>query len=486
MPRRPLPLELDTSAATPLFAQIATSLVDAVRSGRLAPGDPVPGSRSLAESLGVHRNTVLAAYDELISQGWLRTEPGRGTFVGASLPVVRPRPIGRTRARVPDRTGFALGQRSKKSAAQTPSWATRHLIQMGRGIPDVRLVPHELLARAYRRCLRRQSDLVLGYGDTRGHERLRVALVDLLNQSRGLGAGPDDMLVTRGSQMALDLVARTIVEAGDAVAVEALGYAPARLAFANAGASIVPVPVDAHGLDVDALARRLDHHDIRAVYLTPHHQYPTTAILSPGRRHALLALARKHRFAVVEDDYDHEIHYHGRPVLPLASIDSHGVVIYVGSLSKTLAPSLRIGYAVAPQPLIERMAVLRDAVDGGGDQALECAVAELIEDDELQKHVRRVRRVYRTRRDRLDELLQRHLADDLTYRVPAGGMALWARVATLDPQAWAARAEAAGVHVSPGRLFRVDGRPSPHMRLGFGACTEDELRRGVKALADSR
>ena len=476
-----LSIDIDPDLTTPLFAQIANGIADAVRCGRLAPGARVPGSRALAHTLEVHRNTVLAAYDELCAQGWLHAQPGRGTFVAEQLPVQRAASLGRRRRGVPARPGFTL-QTPSATRGPRPVFRSRGLIPMGLGIPDVRLVPHELLARAYRRNLRRSASALLSYGDPRGHRRLRASLVDMLDRTRGLAAGPDDILITRGSQMALDLVARALVGPGDAVAVEAFGYRPAREAFARAGAQLVAVPVDERGLCIDELEAVLGRMPLRAIYVTPHHQYPTTAVLAPERRHRLLALARRHRFAIVEDDYDNEIHYQGRPVLPLASADEHGLVVYVGSLSKILAPGLRIGYLVAPRALIDHLSEVRSTVDGGGDPALECAVAELLEDDEVQKHARRMRRIYRSRRDLMLELLDGLLAGVIRPRVPSGGMALWAQVTGVDPEAWAERAAACGVMVSPGRWFAADDRPAPFLRLGFAACDEGELRAGVGAL----
>jgi GntR family transcriptional regulator/MocR family aminotransferase len=268
------------------------------------------------------------------------------------------------------------------------------------------------------------------------------------------------------------------------VAVEALGYRPAWEALARAGAELVPIPVDGEGLSVAALAEVAARRPLRAVYLTPHHQYPTTVTLAAGRRLELLALAASARMAILEDDYDHEFHYDGRPVLPLASADRAGVVVYVGTLSKVLAPGLRLGYAVAAPPLVERMAAERLLIDRQGDAVVESAVAELIDAGELQRHVRRVRRLYRARRDALAEALTARLGDAIDFRVPTGGMALWARVRPpLDPAAWAERALAAGVAFQPGCRFTFDGATSLHARFGFAALDERELAEAVRRLA---
>jgi GntR family transcriptional regulator/MocR family aminotransferase len=209
--------------------------------------------------------------------------------------------------------------------------------------------------------------------------------------------------------------------------------------------------------------------------------------MSAGRRLKLMELARTHRFAIIEDDYDHEFHYDGRPVLPLASADRFGVVIYVGTFSKVLAPALRLGYVVAPVPLIARIAAHRSLIDTQGDQVLEYAIAELLDDGEIQRHIRRVRREYHARRDTLVEALRSQLADDVTFAVPAGGIALWVRATkSADVDRWAARARDQGAVIVTAAAYALDGRPRPFMRLGFASLNSRELEEGVRRLAAAR
>jgi GntR family transcriptional regulator/MocR family aminotransferase len=306
----------------------------------------------------------------------------------------------------------------------------------------------------------------------------------MLSTTRGLAVDPASILLTRGSQMALALSARALIRPGDAVAVEDPGYRPAWEAFKLAGAEIVPIRVDEHGLDVNALRHLTRRRSIRAVYVTPHRQLPTTVTLTAPRRLTLLQLAAQERVAIIEDDYDHEFHYSGRPVLPLASADTNGVVIYIGTLSKVLAPALRLGFVVAPPDLIARLVAYRSFLDLQGDPVLECAIAELLDEGLIQRHVRKVRRIYHSRRDVLVAALRRQLGDFLSFSEPPGGTAVWVR--TRDARTttrWAKRARELGVVFDAGSAFTVNGTASPGARLGFACLTDDELALAVRRLA---
>ena len=249
-----LALTIDPSDRNPRFLQIARALIEDVRRGRLRPGDSLPGSRVLAATVGVHRNTVLAAYRELMAEGWITTEPARGTFVSVALPEVSLRkvlPASSTRAELSQRVGYELGP---LAAPEPFPELPRGALSLSGGIPDVRLTPAAPLARAYRRALRLGARALLTYGNPAGCEELRIMLARMLSATRGLAVNETSLVVTRGSQMALDLVARTLVSPGDVVAVEGLGYRPAWEAFRAAGARLVALPVDEDGIDVGALA----------------------------------------------------------------------------------------------------------------------------------------------------------------------------------------------------------------------------------------
>ncbi|WP_417277594.1 PLP-dependent aminotransferase family protein [Celeribacter sp.] len=466
--REPLALDIELGHSGPLFLAIAEAITHDITRGRLRPGARLPGTRALAQELGVHRNTVDAAYQELLMQGWLEAKPARGTFVAQDLPQG-----GLVRRTAPDPV-----------APETPPPA----LAFTDGAPDPKLVPDKALARAFRRALlspgfRAGAD----YGDARGTSVLRQALAGYLASDRGVVADPSSMIITRGSQMALFLAARAALSPGDVIAVEDPGYPLAWEAFGAAGAVVRGVPVDGGGLRIDALEAALARDArIRAVYVTPHHQYPTTVTMGAARRLQLLELAQRHGITLIEDDYDHEYRFEGRPVLPLAArAPDHLPLIYVGSLSKLLSPGIRLGYALASGPVLRRMAEARAAIDRQGDAPLEAALAEVIVDGDLGRHARKARRIYRARRDFLAELLRVQLAGRASFELPGGGLALWLRCDGVAADRWAESAGQAGLALLPGKRFALEGAEPQAFRLGYAALDEDRITRAVEILAKS-
>jgi GntR family transcriptional regulator/MocR family aminotransferase len=475
-------LTLDRAERQPLYLQISRALVGEICRGRLRPGDVLPGTRTLAETLKVNRITVLTAYEELAAEGWITTRPAQGSRVAAQLPDDARGTLARSRPKQTPEPVPPFPLPPVTPVARSPEHL-RGVLVLGASSPDPRLLDVEPLARAYRRALRWKRGRLLGYSEPQGHPRLRAAIAEMLRAVRGLSVMPDNIFVTRGSLMALNLTARSLLAPRDAVVVEALGYRPAWQAFAAAGAVVVPAPVDEQGLDTHSLARLLPHHPVRAVYVTPHRQFPTTVTLSPGRRHHLLALARQHRFVVIEDDYDHEFQFEGREVTPLASQSGTAAVIYVGSFSKLVAPGIRLGFVAGPANVLDRLTAQRETLDMQGDLVMEAAIAELIEDGEIQRHVRRARRVYRTRRDLLAQLLQEKFGTSLEFQLPSGGVALWIRARGLDVERWAAEARVEGVAFQTAREFRFDSEPEPGARLGYACLNDDELRDAVHRMS---
>jgi GntR family transcriptional regulator/MocR family aminotransferase len=473
--RADIAIELSGDSKQPAFLNIAASIIREIERGRLRPGDALPGTRALAKSLKLHRNTVDAAFHELIMQGWLVSEPSRGTFVAGDLPETPP-----------------SNQRSRRQAGvPITRKAPQPRSSVSDGVPDARIMPRAELARAFRRALAAPAFLSgTNYSNRRGSISLRRALADYLIQERGLTVSPADLLVTRGSQMGLFLAAAAILQPGETIAVEEPGYPLAWSAFCAAGARVIGVPLDVQGIDVANLAALAEREPtLKALYVTPHHQYPTTVTLGAARRSRLLDIARQHRLTIIEDDYDHEYRFEGRPVLPLAvRAEPDLQVIYIGSLSKLLAPAVRLGYAVARPEVLSRMADRREAIDRQGDLPLEQALASVIEDGDLRRHARKARRIYAARRDFLASEIERRLGGDITFDLPAGGLAIWLRLrAGLSAETWATNAAINGLAISPGLRFALNAANAPEaFRFGYANLDIDELRWVVASLTRSR
>lgn len=471
-----LAIEVRPEDREPVFLALARTIIQEIERGRLKPGDPLPGTRALSRNLKLNRNTVDAAYHELAMQGWLVTEPSRGTFVATDLPdmALHPRP-----------------QRPAAPAAKPAAAPQRGILRLSDGAPDVRLVPTTAFAQAFRRALASAAFISGGtYGDPRGNGKLRDALSSYLRDERGLTAASSEILVTRGSQMALFLAASAVADPGSLIAVERPGYPLAWSAFRAAGADVIGVPVDAGGIDVEALEKIARTNDrLRAIYVTPHHQYPTTVTMGVARRLRLLDVARRFGLVIIEDDYDNEYRFDGRPILPLAARAEDDLpIIYIGSLSKLLAPGIRLGYAVAAPQILIRMADRREALDRQGDLPLEHALADLIEDGTIKRHARKARRIYHARRDLMARLLQERLADDAQFALPAGGLAIWLRLNEgLSAETWAANAAKLGLSVMPGIHFDLEtARPAEAFRLGFAGLDERELTRAIDIFEQSK
>jgi GntR family transcriptional regulator / MocR family aminotransferase len=467
--------------------QIIHALIEEIRTGRLPPGFVLPGSRKFADQLKVNRKTVVQAYEELIAQGWLTADATRATFVSADFPVMDQAPAGaRGRAgRVVAQPDFPLLHRRPNLEFLAPM---KGMLCFDDGAPDTRLAPVEVLARAYRRALLEAVKANrLGYGDPKGSLRLRQAVATMLKTDRGLSCTPDNICLVRGSQMGIYLAARLLVQPGDVVVMEALSYPPAREAFLAAGAEIATVGIDGQGLQLDELERLCRKRRVRAVYITPHHQFPTTVVLRPERRLYLMLLAEQFGFALIEDDYDHEFQFDHRPMLPLASADQGHKVIYIGSMSKLLTPSLRVGYMHGSTSVIERAAAEIMVIDRQGDPATEAAVAELMETGAIKRHTRHVLKHYAERRTVLADSLKDAFGDDVDFTLSAGGLAIWVDFKNgIDVSALAEAGRRRRVGLTPGSAHSMTGQTVQAARMGFGSLDATEIRRAVHRLAQAQ
>lgn len=465
--------------SVPLYMQVIRAIVRDIRRGRLVAGTYLPSSRQLAEELGVNRKTVVIAYEELIAQGWLSTAGTKGTMVSPAFPVPLDTPDARdTRAG----TDVLPRYRVLPTPDRPLALPAGPGLKLDEGAPDGRLFPPEVLARAYRAAIGAASaDNRLQYRDPLGSTRLRHAIADMLRSQRALTVGAEEVCITRGSQNALFLATRILLKPGDAVIVEALTHEPAMAAFRAAGARIVAVPLDAGGIQVDSVEAACRKHPVRAVFLTPHHQFPTTVALRPERRLRVLELARQFGFAVLEDDYDHEFHFASQPLLPMATYAPEHV-IYLGSLSKLLLPTLRIGYIVAPRAVMPALAHAISVADGMGNRLTEEAAADLITSGELQRHALKVRKIYAERRRLFAERLRETFGDRIAFDPPDGGLAFWLRFPGVDLDAMEARAQRAGLRFASSRSFMADDDAPCGLRIGFASLAPEEAHRAIEAL----
>ena len=448
----------------PLPLQLAEHLLQDIRAGRLKPGDALPSSRSLAEALELGRNTVSEAYRELALGGWIQVRPAGGTTVSDPLPEGdRPVPV---------------------AAAVAPAPAVRRGdLMVHTGLPDQRLQPSVLLARAYRRALQRLEKDPVHLPDPQGLPALRTGLADLLRRSRGMTVEAAQVMVLPSIQFATFLAIQALVRPGDRIACEGLCAPAVRQAILRAGGVLVPLPVDAEGVETEALERELRAKPIKALFLTPRCQYPTTVALSEPRRDHLMALARRSPFWILEQDPDGEIQYAGAPIPSLAAADAALELVHIGVLSKVFAGNRRLGYLAVPARLMPELRDLRRLMDQQGDPALEGALAELLDEGSLRSHLLRMRETCLERREALVAALEAELGGVLRPTAPQGGMALWVPVdPAVDLEAWHRRAEAQRVAFTPGREYHWDQQTVPALRLGFAAHDPSELRELARRL----
>ncbi|MBC7774134.1 MAG: PLP-dependent aminotransferase family protein [Phycisphaerae bacterium] len=475
-------ISLDKTAKTPIFLQIAAGLTEHIRRGIIPAGARLPGSRTMADSLGLHRKTVVAAYDELLAQGWLETQNSRGTFVSQKLPEIKPISLKRSvilpATNAQTKAGFPF---LADPLLKLPIVKSSNALAFNDGFPDVRIAPWDALSRAYRTALRQGfRKNLLFYGETTGEPSLRAAMTDYLQESRGLPISIENVLITRGTMMAIHLAVQCIVRPGEVVVVGEVSYTSCNLIIKQGGAKLMTVPVDEHGIDVEAIEQLCKKTPVRMVYVTPHHQHPTTVIMPAERRLRLLQLAKTHGFCILEDDYDYDFHYNSNPILPLAAADANRNVVYVGSLSKVFSPALRVGYVVAPAEVIEAMANLRRIIDRQGDNLLEAAVAVLFRDGEMRRHLKKAQKIYHQRRDLFCELLTSELGNVVEFSKPTGGLAVWARFDPTFPLPELARkSRENGLWISDGLHY---GSKLNATRLGFAAVNEEEIEKGMRIL----
>jgi GntR family transcriptional regulator / MocR family aminotransferase len=469
-----------TKTGEPLFRQVYLGLRQAILVGNLSAGERLPSSRDLAEQLGVSRTVALLAYDHLLAEGFVEGHRGSGTYVSTTLTTTRPRRREKSASLQLSRFGIAAA--AATASVDFPSrqpTALRYNFAFGR--TDTAVFPYEAWRRILLRHSREARVRELDYGPPVGSLALREAICAHLRRSRAVVCDPSEVIVVNGSQQALDLIARVLVERGDRVAIEDPQYPGAREVLLAAGARLIPVPVDRDGIDPAKLPDQAS-----LVFVTPSHQFPTGAILPLARRLALLEWARRKNAVIVEDDYDGEFHYEGRPLESLQGLDTEGRIAYLGTFSRTIFPALRIGYLIVPKSLASAFTAAKWLSDLHSATLEQQTLAEFIETGMYERHLRRLRRRNTARRDALLKAIEKHLGKRV--EVTGGGsgahIVLWPGKGASE-ETIIARAAAQGVNVYGVSQFFLEQPSQTGLILGYARLNEQEINEGIRRLGEA-
>jgi GntR family transcriptional regulator/MocR family aminotransferase len=478
----------DRRSAVPLPRQLADHVAGLIETGRLPAGAKLPATREVARGAALARKTVAGAYEILAERGLVTAHVGQGTFIAGrstrSAPAA-PRVVAPPSPRTFAWAGlFARGAGIAMPASLRRGELGAYPFDFRGGRIDPTSLPLRDLRWAFGRPFETRARLqaIAAHNDPHGWPPLRREIARHL-AARGIACDAADVAVVSGLQQAIDLVARVLVEPGDAVAVEQPGYFGATLAFAGRGADLLGIEVDEEGIDTDRLARVLRVRRVKLAYVTPATQCPTGVALSERRREALMALADEHQMPILEDDYDCELRYAG-PALPaLKAHDAAGQVVYAGTFSKTLFPSLRVGYVVAARPLLERLVTARLVADFGTSVVAQAALTTLLATRGLERHVRRLRLAYAERLSVLLDALEREMPEGTTWKRPRSGLLVWVTLPPrLDPDRLHQAALARGVAYTRGEAFHWDGRGADHVALSFAALAPAAIADGIARL----
>ena len=495
-PDLPLPtIQLDASSALPLHRQLYNQLRDAIREGHLKPGMRLPSTRALAQELGVSRATTIEAYRDLHAEGYLDAQIGAGTVVMRKLPeqflnAQWDQKSDETQSDArnvspPASVALRLSQQGARLAAMSPpAWffASSTLRPFRLGVPALEAVPQQAWARAIARAARRPTPRQLDYQPAAGYRPLREEIAAYLAVARGVRCTADQVIVVAGIQAGLSLATSLLVDANDVVWIEDPGYFLAQAIFQAAGVDLAPVPIDSEGLDIGAGIARAP--DARLAYVTPSHQFPLGVTMSQLRRYELLHWARQRGAWIIEDDYDSEFRYVGRPIPALQGLDEAGRVIYMGTFSKVFFPALRLGYLVVPPSLVDLFTVAQRVMSFHPPMLEQMAMAAFMETGDFTRHIRRMRNLYTERRDALLTYAPHYLADKLQIaKTPAGLHLIGWLAAGLDEQSMVLLAGQQDVTVYALSSFRLKPAEPHGVVLGFAAFDERAIKAGVQQLA---
>ena len=474
-------IQFEKNTSTAVFIQISHQIIDAIQRGYLTRGTALPGSRTLSQLLNIHRNTVVAVYDELASQGWVEIIPNKGTFVlvpeqkTVSIKAIS-YPTNQDNKYI-ERTGYNFTP-SFHLASTVETKKSKYTLNDGQ--PDLRLHPIYQFSKWYSASMKRKS-LVSKWNQTSNssYSVYKNQLCNYLNATRGFHIKPKNLISTRSTEMSLYIVSQLLLQPNDVVLVGDLSNYAANMIFQQVGATIHTIPIDENGLDIEYIRKHYIKKSIRCVYVCAHRHYPTTNTLSAERRLALLELAKEYGFAIIEDDFDYDFQFEGSAMLPLASSDANGNVIYLGKLGQSLFPSFQTGFVVAPNNLIVEAKNYLQMLDKQGDVIQEQMLSELIYEGEIHRLIKKNIINYKQRRDYLCQMLTDYFKEGVYWEKPSGGLAIWLQ---FEPKIslfqLAEQAQKNDLFLPKTILYQ--NKNICAIRFGFGHLDEEELEIVVK------
>ena len=476
-------IDFDKSISQPVFIQVSQQIINAIQRKYLAKGTLLPGTRVLGKLLKVHRNTAVAIYEELASQGWVEIIPNKGTFV--LEPELKTAKIKATSQKINEAytyaktTGFPF-QKSFHLASTIQLTTAKYTINEGK--PDLRLHPVHEFTRWYSAAMKRKTILKKWNRPSEtSYSLFQTQLCNYLNATRGFHIKPNNLISTRSTEMSLYIVSQLLIKQNDVVLVGNLSNYASNMIFQQAGATIKTVPVDADGLNIDYIKKHFVKRSIRCVYICAHRQYPTVVKLSAARRLALLQLAKDYEFAIIEDDYDYDFQFEGSAMLPMATADANGMVIYLGKFGQSLFPSFQTGFVIAPENLISEATNYLQLLDKQGDLIQEQMLSELINEGEIHRLMKKNIIIYKERRDCLCELLTKYFSEIATWNIPAGGLAIWLEFqASISLVKLAEEAEKNNLFLPKTILYQ--DKNTCAIRFGFGHLNKEEMEPVIQKL----
>ena len=474
-----------THNALPLYSRIQRAIRQLILDGTLSSGKPLPASRALAKSLNVSRDTIESAYSQLHIEGFIERRVGSGSFVSERVKL-----LSGTSSTPHLRTSSKTPRLSQRGNTIFQSGGLRDFLAprpFAPGVPETRNFPLQTWERLERQVLKEYGTQILAHSDPQGLEPLRRAISNYVNLERGAHATPERVLVLTSSQQALTLCANILLDSGDQIFIEDPVYQGARKAFDAAGLKCVSVPLDTNGMLVEHLhqASKTSKDSAKAVFLTPSHQFPTGATLALDRRLSVIEWARQYQSWIIEDDYDSEFHYAGKPTACVQGLDQYERTIYIGTFTKSLFPGLRLGYMVLPSALVAPMTVARTLLDGHSASIAQLTLARFIEGGHLGAHIRIMRAVYAERRDVLVRLIRQYLADFVEPQVPAGGMQMpCIFIKDISERKAVDLARHAGIDLLGLTTLHASNQHKTGFLMGFAAYAPHEMEIAVKKLAD--